>query len=96
MTLPSWQHTCALYFRAPGTCIGQDVPVCFPLADFSVRAQVQGLLQDMQTKFQTAASEIVQRVDGLGARIDLLEGQIQQLVASAEGDFAQKDKRKAT
>lgn len=50
----------------------------------------------MQTKFQTAASEIVERVDGLGARIDLLEGQIQQLVASAEGDFAQKDKRKAT
>ena len=57
---------------------------------------MQGLLQDMQTKFQTAASEIVERVDGLGARIDLLEGQIQQLVASAEGDFAQKDKRKAT
>lgn len=52
------------------------------------------MLQDMQTKFQTAASEIVERIDGLGARIDLLEGQIQQLVASAEGDFAQKDKRR--
>ena len=94
MTLPSWQHTCALHFRAPDL-YRTRCACCFFKANLHNYAQVQGLLQDMQTKFQAAASEIVERVDGLGARIDLLEGQIQQLVKSAEGDFAQKDKRKA-
>ena len=94
MTLPSWQHTCALRFRAPDLYRTRCACCAFK-ANLHNCAQVQGLLQDMQTKFQAAASEIVERVDGLGARIDLLEGQIQQLVASAEVDFAQKDRRKA-
>jgi len=52
---------------------------------------VEALLQSMQDRFQRLATDIVARVDGLGGRIDQLEGQIEALVHHAEGDPAPTD-----
>ncbi|KAK9843520.1 hypothetical protein WJX81_006969 [Elliptochloris bilobata] len=56
-------------------------------------AHVQSLLTDMQSKFQTLASDIVDRIDDVGKRIDQLEGQIEQLGHHAE--LRPEAKRKA-
>ncbi len=49
------------------------------------------MLQSMQDRFQRLATDIVARIDGLGGRIDQLEGQIEALVHHAEGDPAPAD-----
>lgn len=58
-------------------------------------AQVEVLLQSMQDRFQKLATDIVARIDGLGSRINQLEGQIEALVNHAESEPAPANKQAA-
>ena len=45
--------------------------------------QVQGLLQQMQDKFQTTSDTIITRIDDMGGRIDDLEKNIADIMTQA-------------
>ncbi|CBH14732.1 putative heat shock factor binding protein [Trypanosoma equiperdum] len=63
---------------------------------------VQGLLQNMQTRFQEMSDTIITRIDEMGTRIDDLEKNIAELMQQAGPDeeaaqtaSAPKDKKKS-